>query len=128
VQKISSLIISIYITALLYANVFFLKELAIFQETGQLFWNNLAIFLIILIPVYLLINRYISTPYSRRGAMRGFRTLFVAFALVGLVLTIFYHIIPLESIYNLPPQIDQFFASETAFTIWLIVPLIALFI
>jgi hypothetical protein len=50
----------------------------------------------------------------------------VAFA--GLFISILYHVIPLEPIYNLPASVDKFFASDTSFTIWLIAPLLALFI
>ena len=127
VQKISSLIVSIYITALLYANLFFIKQLTLVKGADELFWNHLAIFIIILIPVFFLINKYISAPVSR-GAMKPLRAVLLLIALVGLILTVLYHIIPLEPIYNLPAQVDQLFASETAFTVWLIAPLLVLFI
>jgi len=60
--------------------------------------------------------------------MKVVRTILLFAAFLGLVLTVFYHIIPLEPIYNLPTQVDQLFASDTAFTIWLLVPLVVLFI
>ena len=126
-QKLSSLIIAIYITALLYANLFFIKQLTLVKGADQLFWNHLAIFVIILVPVFFLINKYISTPVSR-GAMKPLRFVLLLIAFVGLVLTILYHIVPLEPIYNLPAQVDQIFASEMAFTIWLIAPLVVLFL
>ena len=131
VQKLSSLIISLYIAMFLFANLSFIKTFSIFKETGQLFWNNLAIFIILLIPIYFLINKYISVPCARsrsQSVMKIIRTVLLFLALLGLILTIFYHIIPLEPIYNLPAQLDQFFAPDTAFTIWLIVPLAVLFI
>ncbi|MEK7186924.1 MAG: hypothetical protein AAB690_01215 [Patescibacteria group bacterium] len=126
-QKLSSLIIAIYITALLYANLFFIKQLTLVKGADQLFWNHLAIFAIILVPVFFLINKYISAPVSR-GAMKPLRFVLLFVALLGLVFTILYHIIPLEPIYNLPAQVDQVFASEMAFTIWLIAPLVVLFL
>ena len=124
-QRLSSLIISIYIAALLYASIPFLETISVFKE--QLFWNNLAIFLILLVPVYYLINKNICVPVSR-GAMRPLRAALLILALVGLVLTIFYHIIPLEPVYDLPSYIDKYFAPDTAYTIWLIAPLVILFI
>ncbi|MFH1472949.1 MAG: hypothetical protein ABIF06_00855 [bacterium] len=126
-QKISSLIISIYIATLLYANVFFIKQLTIVESSGQLFWNHIAIFLILVALTFFLINKYISTPYSR-GAMRPIRTVLLLLALIGFIVAILYHIIPLEPIYNLPDIIDKFFISDTAFTIWLLIPLAVLFI
>lgn len=124
-QRISSLIISIYITALLYANISFLKTLSVLKD--ELFWNNLAIFVIILVPVFILINKYISVP-SSRGAMTFVRSVLLVIALLGLILTIFYHIIPLEPVYDLPSYIDQYFAPDLFRTIWLLVPLAVLFI
>jgi RsiW-degrading membrane proteinase PrsW (M82 family) len=127
VQRLSTFIISIYITAFLYANIPFVKVFSIFKETGQLFWNSLAIFIIILVPVYFLVNRYIYAP-SSRGIMVPIRAVLLTLVLIGLVLTVFYHIIPLEPIYDLPSYIDQYFTSDTAFTIWLLIPLAVLFI
>ena len=130
-QRFSSLIISIYIATLLYANISFIKTLTILEGSEQLFWNNLAIFVILLVPVYFLINKHISVPCARtrsQSVMKVVRTILLFVALLGLVLTVFYHIIPLEPIYNLPAQIDQIFASDTAFTIWLLVPLVVLFV
>ena len=60
--------------------------------------------------------------------MKPLRFVLLFVALLGLVFTILYHIIPLEPIYNLPAQVDQVFASEMAFTIWLIAPLVVLFL
>lgn len=126
-NKLASLVISIYISALIYSNAFFMQILTVADSEGQLFWNHLAIFLILLVPIYFLVSRYVSMPYSR-GSMKHIRAFVVGIALVGLSLAMLYHIIPLEPIYNLPPYVDQVFASDTAFTIWLIIPLLALFI
>jgi hypothetical protein len=126
-SKLASLIISVYIAAFLFANLFFIKQLTLVEDAGQLFWNHLAIFLILLVPVFLLVSKYISRPYTRSG-MRTMRTVILAIAFLGLSMSVLYHIIPLEPIYNLPSQVDMIFASDLAFSIWLILPLLVLFI
>lgn len=126
-NKVAALLISTYITALIYANAFFIKILTVAEGADQLFWNHLAIFLILLVPIFFLVNKYVSAPYSR-GSMKHVRGALLTVAFLGLTLAVLYHVIPLEPIYNLPPYVDQLFASDTAFTIWLIVPLLALFI
>jgi glucan phosphoethanolaminetransferase (alkaline phosphatase superfamily) len=126
-NRVASLIISIYIAAFLYANVFFIEQLTITEVSHQLFWNHLAIFLILLVPIYFLTSRFISLPYVR-GMLRPLRTIFLSLMLLGLVISVLYHVVPLEPIYDLPVVVDQFFASDFALTIWLIIPLLALFI
>lgn len=126
-HRIAALIVSVYIAALIYTNAFFIKALTLAKGAEQLFWNNLAIFLILLVPIYLLVNKYVSPPYSR-GSMRHARVVLLSVALIGLVLAMLYHIIPLEPIFDLPSYVDKFFSSETALTLWLIIPLLALFI
>ena len=67
-NRLVALIISLYITSFLYANFFFIKQLTVVESADQLFWNHLAIFAILLIPVYLLISPVISASYDK-GAM-----------------------------------------------------------
>jgi hypothetical protein len=125
-------ILFIYIAIALYANVFFIKQL-IRLSGPQLFLNQLDIFLILLVAVFLFVQKYVLAPYSR-GALKTLRPVILTISLVGLTISILYHIIPLAPLHsllssiNLPFGIDQIFASDIAFTIWLIVSLIALFI
>ena len=60
--------------------------------------------------------------------MGAIRSLISLVALLGLVVALFYHVLPVEGVYDLPLQLDNIFSSEKMFTVWLIVPLLALFI
>jgi hypothetical protein len=126
-NSIASLIISIYVSAVIYSNAFFVKQLSIGDSASQLFWNHLGIFLIILVPVFLLMKKLVSFSYSR-GGMKYIRAGVLLVALVGLILSMLYHVIPVESVYNIPGTVDKVFSSDGAFTVWLILPLLALFI
>jgi hypothetical protein len=123
---ITSIIVSIYISAFLYINAFFVQKLVfVGNEASKLFWNHLGIFLLFFIPVFYLLRNVVSGDYSRRGKFVGAGLLAVATA--GLVLAIFYHVIPLTPVYNFSAGIDKLFATDTMFTFWLLIPLLVLF-
>lgn len=126
-NSIASLIISIYAAAFIYSNAFFVKQLTVVDGSSQLFWNKLGIFLIILLPIFFLMKKIVSFTYTR-GGMRYVRTIVLGLALLGLILSMLYHVIPVQSIYDFPGSVDKVFASDSAFTVWLILPLVALFI
>jgi hypothetical protein len=56
------------------------------------------------------------------------RGILFSIALLGLTISLFYHVIPIEPLYNLPDQLDKFFASKSFFTLWLIIPILVLLI
>ena len=124
---ITSIIVSVYISAFLYTNAFFVQKLVfVSNDVSKLFWNHLGIFLLFFIPIFYLLRNIISGEYGRRGKFIGGGLLAVATA--GLILAIFYHVIPLNPVYNFSAGIDKLFATDMMFTIWLIIPLLALFI
>lgn len=123
---ITSIIVSIYISAFLYTNAFFVQKLVfVGNEASKLFWNHLGIFLLFFIPTFYLLRNIISGDYGRRGKFLGAGLLAIATA--ALVLAIFYHVIPLTPVYNFSSGIDKLFATDTMFTLWLIIPLLVLF-
>ncbi len=126
-ERIVSLVLSIYVTIALYANLFFIQKLVVLEGADKLFWNHLAIFLLILVAVFFIVNRYISLSYTRSG-LGQIRPVLLILAFTGLVLSILYHVIPLDPVFNLPSIVDQAFSSDLAFTIWLLIPLVVLFI
>jgi hypothetical protein len=126
VTRISSAIFSIYIAALLYTTVPFVKTLTIAGNPSAdgapaLFWNHLAIFAIFFLLAFFVLQRHIS---SFGGGLQIFLG---TVALLGLILTVFYHIIPIAPVYELPKVLAPYFSTNTAFTAWLIAPLVVLF-
>ncbi|MEX2010284.1 MAG: hypothetical protein WD874_00570 [Parcubacteria group bacterium] len=127
-DKIVSSILAIYIAAFLYTNIPFVKSLMLDGVAGEaLFWNHVAIFVLFFALAFLALSRNISA-YIGRGATGNLKMILAAIALVGVIISIFYHIIPLTPIYDLPPYIDRFFASDLSFTLWLLAALAILFI
>ena len=126
-NKLVSFVLSFYLATVIYTNAFFVTTLTVAKASDQLFWNKLGIFVIILLPVYFIVNKFVAVQ-SGRGGMQVLRIVLVSLATLGLVVAFFYHVIPLAPLYHFPKLLDPYFASASLFTIWLIVPLVVLFI
>ena len=126
-NKLVAVLFSFYIAILLYTQVFFVKVLTLSKGSENLFWNHLAILIIFTVFIFFTIQRHITFD-SGFGAMQILRISLVSISLIGLMLSILYHLIPLEPIYNLPPIVDKIFATDLDYTLWLIAPLLVLFI
>ena len=126
-QRLASIIVSTYIAIVLYSNLFFIERLVVLDTGTGIFWNNLAILLALVVAVQFIIGRIISLSFVR-GAMGPLRILLFSIAFLGLIISIFYHVIPIDAVYTLPTQMDTFFASDLTFSIWLLVPILVLLI
>ncbi|MDB5194066.1 MAG: hypothetical protein JWN50_80 [Parcubacteria group bacterium] len=116
--KISSAIFSIYIACLLYVEVPYVKTLTVLgKDSSGLFWNHLAVFLIFFILAFFTLGKHIASYGS------GAKTFLAGLLLIGLIITVFYHIVPIAPVYKIPSLLDPYFSTDTAFTAWLIAPL-----
>jgi hypothetical protein len=125
-NKLTAGIISLYLAAFLYTQVPFVKTLTLVKGADQLFWNHLAIFAIFLVPIFIIVSKYIDSEPTF-GALGYIKLLLLLVAVVGIIITIFYRFVPVESVYQIPSGIEKYFVSDLSFTIWLIAPLIILF-
>lgn len=123
---IVSALLSLYLSAFIYSYATFTKTLTAIKGSGGLFWNHAGILLLIFVPINFILGKVISTDFGR-GPIRFIRAGILALVFTGFLLSLLYHIIPLEPVYNLSPFIDRLFASDFAFTLWLITPLVVLF-
>jgi hypothetical protein len=121
-SRISSSIFSIYIATLLYTSIPYVQKLtSAGTNTPALFWNHFAIFAIFFCLAFFVLGRHVTS-------FAGHGKLFIsAIALVGLILTVLYRIIPVAPVYKLPVFLAPYFGTDIAFTAWLIAPLAILF-
>lgn len=120
--RITSAIFSIYIAILLFTTVPFVKTLVVAgKDAPALFWNHLAVFVIFFLLAFFVLQRHIS---SFGGGLQIFLG---SLALLGLIIFVFYQIIPIAPIYKLPAVLNPYFSTPTALTAWLIAPLVILF-
>ncbi len=121
-NKLVSALISLYLAILLYTQAFFVKTLTILKGSDQLFWNHIMILIIFFLPIFYVVNKHISV-YSDRGFKRYLKIILLVVSIIGLIISILYHIVPIASIYHFPAYLNPVFAPEQIFTIWLIAPL-----
>ena len=126
-NKLVAVLFSFYIAILLYTQVFFVKVLTLTKDNGSLFWNHLAILIMFTVFVFFTLHRHVSVEIGK-GPIEIVRLVLLSLALIGLVISMFYHLIPLEPLYHLPTVMDKLFASDLDYTLWLLAPLFVLFI
>jgi hypothetical protein len=125
-NRLVSALIALYISIFLYTEASFVKTLTVLKGSDQLFYNHITILIIFFIPIFFVINKYISS-YSDKG-LRGYLKLFLlVVSILGLIGCIIYHIIPIAPIYHLPAYLNPVFATDQIYTIWLIAPIVVLF-
>lgn len=126
-NKLVSAVLSLYIGLFLYSVLPFTKVLTgVTKGTLNLFWNHLGVLLLFVIPLWFILNKVISDD-AGRGGIKIFRLILLAIGFAGLLISVFYHVIPIASIYHFPSVMDKFFEPDIAYTTWLIAPLIVLF-
>lgn len=126
-NRLTAIIISFYISIILYSNAFFTDDLIIATSNTGLFWNRLAIFAAFLALSYFTTEKFILTD-GGGGMKRYMRLALRCAAVAGLTISVLYHIVPVDAVYTLPASLDNLFASDSAFTWWLLIPLAVLFI
>ena len=124
---LAAAIVTLYISSFFYIALPFTKVLTnTLKGSSNVFWIHIGIFLIFYVPVYFAISQIIMTDFGY-GAMRYIRASLLTIVFIGLLLSIFYHFIPIESVYNFSPIIDSIFSSDMALNFWLLIPLVVLF-
>ncbi len=126
-NKLVSAVLSLYIGLFLYSVLPFTKVLTgVTKGSLNLFWNHLGILALFVIPLWFIINRVISDDPGR-GLEKFIRLVLLGVGFSGLLISVFYHIIPIAPIYEFPSVMDKFFQPDIAYSVWLIAPLLILF-
>ncbi|MES2213892.1 MAG: hypothetical protein V4465_00665 [Patescibacteria group bacterium] len=126
-NKLVSAILSLYIGSLLYIVLPFTKVVTeSVKGTMNIFWIHAGMLLVFSIPLWFILNRVVEVNPGY-GARKALKATLLTLGFVGIVLSISYHLIPIQSLYDFPPIVDRLFASSTAYAAWLIAPLIVLF-
>src|SRR3989338_5836616 len=79
-----SLILAFYPATLLYKTFPFIQKLLVVSGDKFLIINKIVIFLVFLVPLFIIISRYISSESSYTGSSHIIRT--VGLAIVGVIL------------------------------------------
>lgn len=118
-----SIIVSFYPATLLYKSFPFINKMLVMTGEVGVLLNKVLIFLIFLVPIYLIVNRYVA-HYGEYGIAEGaLRNAGFSVALLILIIVFTYTTVNLDAIHNFGPQIDAIFAGEGKIFWWRIAPI-----
>ena len=121
-----SLILSFYPANLLFNTFPFISKTLIFHDDKLLLLNKIVIFFIFLIPIAIIVDRYISPKSSSRGIPDTFKIAGLALALTILVVIFSYSTVNYDLLQNFSPKIDLLFSTPARLFYWNLVPIILL--
>ncbi|OHB13335.1 MAG: hypothetical protein A2Y49_00545 [Candidatus Zambryskibacteria bacterium RIFCSPLOWO2_12_39_8] len=121
-----SLILAFYPATLLYKTFPFIQKLLVVSGDKFLIINKIVIFLVFLVPLFIIISRYISSESSYTGSSHIIRTVGLAIVGVILILLFSYSTVSLDPIYNFSSSIDILFSTTDRVFWWNLAPLLVL--
>ncbi len=92
------------------------------------FLNNLILFLIILIPVYIAMHRIIESYRVHHNVKGILESVLLSLGIVLLTIGICFHVLPDKDIFNLDKPFEIFFQTNLGFMVSMIVPMISVFL
>ncbi len=90
--------------------------------------SQIVTYFLVFIVCYFLLKRNITTSRSYSNGKKFFDALILALATVLTLMTIYYHIIPLDTVREFSLPFSKYLTSIVPFGVWLTVPIIALVI
>jgi hypothetical protein len=111
-SSLISIILSFYPAVYFYQHFPYAEKLIFLHGDSLIIVNKIAIFLLFLIPLNIVIGRYIFSE-STEGATHYFRTAGYALAGVIMFLIFYYGVISLASFYAFSPILNSLFESPS---------------
>ena len=93
----------------------------------SVFLNNLILFLIILIPVYIAMHRIIENFRIHHNIKGVMESVFLSLGIVLLTIGICFHILPDKDVFNLDKPFELFFQGNLGYMTCMIVPMVSVF-
>jgi hypothetical protein len=125
-NSLVSLILAYYPAVFLFQTFPFVEKLTVLKGDKLLMLNKVGIFLLFLIPISIIINRYIFAESSLTKTAHSFRIAGLALVSLALVLLFSYTVVDLSIFYNFSSTIDGLFANLTLIWVWNVAPLVLL--
>lgn len=126
--RIISFLLAFYPAVFFYKMFPFEKEFIVLHGDKLVVFNYVLIFLLFLIPLSIMIGRYIFSDSGFGGSTHYVRIGGFSLAAVILVLIFSYSIINLDIFYNFSPTIDAFFSPDIKLFWWNLAPIALLFV
>jgi hypothetical protein len=126
-NTIIATILAFYPAQFFYQNFPFMNSLLVLKGDSLLLLNKVLIFLLFLIPLTILIGRYVFQD-SGYGSAHYFRSAAYSLAMIILVLIFDYSVVSLGLIHNFSPTISTLFTGANYIFLWNLAPLVLLFV
>jgi hypothetical protein len=116
--NIVSYILAFFPASFLYNTLPFLNTLVVLKGDKLILVNKLVIFLIFLLPLTIIINRYIFSATEFSGTMNLLKSLGFASAAFIVFMIFCYTTINIDLFHNFSPQIDILFETTARIFYW----------
>ena len=126
-NMIIATILAFYPAQFFYQNFPFMNSLLVLKGDPLLLLNKVLIFLLFLVPLSILIGRYVFQD-SGYGRAQYFHSILYALAMVILVLLFDYSVVSLSLVHNFSPSISVLFSGADRIFWWNLSPLALLFV
>ena len=124
------IIIMVYPTIVIYKSVveYFTSKKVDALFGTNVFINNLVLFLLILVPVYIVMMRMIETFRVHRNLRGVLESVLLSLGIVLLTIGVCFHILPDKDVFNLDQPFEVFFQSNLGYLTCMIVPMLSVFL
>jgi hypothetical protein len=126
-NTIIATILAFYPAQFFYQNFPFMNSFLVLKGEPLLLLNKVLIFLLFLVPLVILLSRYIFQD-SGYGSSHYFRMAGYALAMIILLLIFDYSIVNLGLVHNFSPTISTLFEGQSRVFLWNLAPLALLFV
>ena len=124
--RLISLILSSYIAAPLYKFFPFFDKFLVVTGDNLLVINKIVLLLMFLVPLWIIIDRYIFSETITTGLANSLKTAVLALMVVLIVVTFSYSLINYDVYHNFSDKFDQIFSSTQILFYIELVPLISI--
>ena len=121
--KLISLIIAFYPATLFFNTFPFTKTLIILHTDKLLVLNKIGIFLLFLIPLNIIVDRFIFSSEDYSSSSNIFRNIGLTLGVVVLIVLFSYNTINFDMFHNFSPTIDTLFSGNDRLFYWNLAPI-----
>lgn len=123
---IVAFIISYYPASFLYLNFPFLVKFTVLHGDKLILLNKIGIFLLFLVPLTIIVDRYIFSASEYSGSLGMLKTVGLTLSAMVLVILFSYSTLNFDLFHNFSPQIDKIFMFKDAVFYWSLAPIVLL--
>lgn len=124
-KKLISLLISFYTGGFFFSNFFYIDYLIKGRTILETFLLKSFLFLAIVLTLNLIFLRILDGSSS---SGEWWQVLLLSFIETGLLFSFIFHLFPAKDLFTFSPVVKYLFVSDKSFTLWLIAPLVGLFL